>query len=108
MDIIILVAVAAISAGFAVKGIQKFFKTAPKPAAAMASPVAATEPVPVKMFPQPVRPEQMARGLRVNFTFAGNRYGGWVKRFRGRRVVIAAIMRSKVHLVHRKTHQLTM
>lgn len=99
MDIIILVVVAAISAGFAVMGIQKVFKTTPKPTVAGS--------VPVKIFPKPVRSEQLARGLRVNFPFARNRCGGWVKRFRGRRVIIVAVMRGKVHLVHRKIHQLT-
>lgn len=60
-----------------------------------------------KVFPKPVQPDQLARGLRVNFPFARNKYGGWVKSFRGRRVVIAAIMRGRVRLVHRKVHQLT-
>lgn len=99
MEILVLVVVAAISAGFVV---QKFFKVAPKPAAT------AAELVPVKVFPKPVRPDQVDRGLRVNFSFSRNTYGGWVKSFRGRRVVIAAIMRGRVRLVHRKVHQLTM
>ena len=101
MDIIILVVVAAVSAGFAVRIIKNGLKSTPKLAST-------EESVPVKVFPKPVRAEQMARGLRVNFTFAGNHHGGWVKSFRGRRVMIAAIMRGRVRLVYRKVHQLTM
>ena len=101
MDIIILVVVAAVSAGFAVRIIKNGLKSTPKLASM-------EESVPVKVFPKPVRAEQMARGLQVNFPFNRNTYGGWVKSFRGRRVVIASVMRGRVRLVHRRVHQITM
>lgn len=105
MDIIILLVVAVISAGFVVKVMKSGLKSTSKPEVSSA---AVAELVLAKVFSKPVRPEQMVRGLRVNFTFVGNRYGGWVRSFRGKRAVIATIMRGKVRLVHRKVHQLTM
>ncbi|MBI2454046.1 MAG: hypothetical protein HYV54_00495 [Parcubacteria group bacterium] len=107
MEIWILVVVAAVSAGFAVKAVKNGFKTAPKPAMSVSEEAAVPVSIMAKVFPQPVRMDQLARGLRVNFSFARNKHGGWVKSFRGRRVVIAAVMRGRVRLVHRKLHQLT-
>ena len=81
------------------------FKVTHKPSMSMAANV--TETVPVKLFSRPVTPDQVVRGLRVNFTFAGRKCGGWVKKVRGSRVTVATVMRGHVHMVHRKTHQLT-